>query len=54
MADLEKATKPMTIYSRMKSYEAIYNHRIPSYLPYFLRLDGKNFSKYTRGLKKTF
>ena len=43
-----------TLDSRMKSYEAIHNHRIPSYLPYLLRLDGKNFSKYTKGLKRPF
>ena len=54
MADLAKTDPKMTIDSRMKIYEAIHNHRIPSYLPYLLRLDGKNFSKYTKGLKRPF
>lgn len=51
---LAKVDQKITIDDRMKSYEAIYNHKIPSYLPYLLRLDGKNFSKYTKGLQKPF
>jgi tRNA(His) guanylyltransferase len=39
---------------RMKAYEEEYNPRIPPYNPFIIRLDGKNFSKFTRGFKKPF
>jgi tRNA(His) guanylyltransferase len=38
----------------MKAYEEEYNPRIPPYCPFVIRLDGKNFSKFTRGFKKPF
>lgn len=38
----------------MKAYEEEYNPRIPPYNSFIVRLDGKNFSKFTKGFKKPF
>jgi len=42
----------LSLGDRMKSYEN--DIKIPSYLPFIVRFDGKCFSKFTKGLKKTF
>jgi tRNA(His) 5'-end guanylyltransferase len=39
---------------RMKTLENEYEFRIPPYNSFIIRLDGKNFSKFTKGLKKPF
>lgn len=39
---------------RIKGYEREYESEIAPYLPFIIRLDGKNFSKFTKGLKKPF
>lgn len=49
---MDDETKYEGLGYRMKSYEI--DDRIPPYKPYVCRLDGKNFSKYTKGLKKPF
>lgn len=43
-----------TLGDRMKGYEAIHDGKIPPYLPFIVRLDGKNFSKFTSGFRKPF
>lgn len=46
-------TKTETLGDRIKSYERIYTkERIPNNQPLIVRLDGKNFSSYTRSLVK--
>ncbi|AYV82092.1 MAG: tRNAHis guanylyltransferase [Homavirus sp.] len=47
-------TKPMIIGDRMKLYEKVYEAKIPPYQAFIIRLDGKNFSKFTNGFKKPF
>lgn len=39
---------------RMKAYEDEFNIKIEPYYPFIIRLDGKNFSKFTNGFKKPF
>lgn len=39
---------------RMKGYEAVWNLKLPKRLPVILRIDGKNFHNWTKGLKKPF
>jgi len=39
---------------RMKEYEKLQNQRFMKNLPVLVRLDGKNFSKFTKGLKRPF
>ncbi len=51
--------EPITIQTtalgdRMKQYENIHNSKIPTEHYYIIRLDGKNFSKFTKGFKKPF
>ena len=38
----------------MKAMEAVFEQQISPYNPYIIRLDGKNFSKFTKGFKKPF
>ncbi len=40
--------------SRMKALEDEYDQRVPPYSSFIVRLDGKNFSKLTKGLKQPF
>ena len=49
---MDDETKYAGLGDRMKSYEI--DERVPPYKPYVCRLDGKNFSKFTKGLKKPF
>jgi len=44
----------MNLSERMKMYEKLYSQKLMPGLPAFARLDGKNFSKFTKGLKKPF
>lgn len=39
---------------RIKKYEAIEKDKFMSYLPLYARIDGRNFSKYTKAFKKPF
>jgi len=39
---------------RMKEYESSVKINIESDNPFLVRLDGKNFSKFTKGFKKPF
>jgi len=39
---------------RMKEYEGEFEQRIPPYNSFIVRLDGKNFSKFTKGFRKPF
>lgn len=39
---------------RMKAIEAQYEMNVEPYYPFILRLDGKNFSKFTKGFKPPF
>jgi tRNA(His) guanylyltransferase len=39
---------------RIKSYEADNESRLPSSLPIVVRLDGRSFSKFTKGMKRPF
>ena len=43
-----------TLAERMKEYEHAYRRRLPSRVYTLLRLDGKNFSTYTKSLDKPF
>ena len=43
-----------TLGDRMKKLEAKYEMRILPTVPFILRLDGKNFSTFTRGFKRPF
>lgn len=40
--------------NRMKAYEKSYRQKLPKRLPVLLRIDGKAFHTYTRGMKKPF
>lgn len=46
--------KPDTFASRMKGYEAVAQPVLMHRTPVIIRVDGKNFSKFTRGMKKPF
>jgi tRNA(His) guanylyltransferase len=50
MADMEQELEGLG--DRMKAYE--HDEKVPTYKPFIVRLDGKNFSKFTKGLKKPF
>lgn len=39
---------------RMKSYEALYSEKLMPYVPAYVRIDGRSFSKFTKGFKKPF
>lgn len=39
---------------RMKGYENTYRIKLPKRLPIIIRIDGKSFHTYTRGMKKPF
>lgn len=39
---------------RMKEYEKRLNNKLMPLLPIYIRLDGKNFSKFTKGLEKPY
>lgn len=43
-----------TLENRMMNYENSYKHKMTRTLPTFARLDGNNFSKFTKDLKKPF
>ena len=43
-----------TLDDRMKAYERELNFKIPPYKPFIARLDGRSFSKFTKGLKSPF
>ena len=47
-------TKQQTLGDRMKSYEAVYELKVPRDKPFLVRLDGRSFSKFTKGMKKPF
>lgn len=40
--------------ARMKQYEAVNDRILVPKMPFIIRVDGKNFSTYTRGFKKPF
>lgn len=40
--------------TRLKNYESFYNQRLLPKLPVVVRCDGKNFSKFTKGLKRPY
>jgi tRNA(His) 5'-end guanylyltransferase len=46
--------KKNSLNSRMKSYEACYDVRVPARTYVIIRLDGKGFSKYTKMFEKPF
>jgi len=48
------AKKTNNLASRMKSYEACYDFKIPARTYVIIRLDGKGFSKYTQRFEKPF
>ncbi|UNH58528.1 tRNA(His) guanylyltransferase Thg1 family protein [Bacillus phage vB_BsuS_PJN02] len=39
---------------RMKGYENTYRMKLPKRMPVLIRIDGKAFTKYTKGMKKPF
>lgn len=39
---------------RMKDYEALYSNKLLPYAPIYIRLDGRSFSKFTKGFDKPF
>lgn len=43
-----------TLGDRMKSYEGLSRHYLERKQPVIIRVDGKSFSKYTKGFKKPF
>lgn len=43
-----------TFGNRMKDYENSYRNKMPKRMPVLLRIDGKAFHTYTRGMKKPF
>ena len=43
-----------TLSDRMKAYEKDKDSKILPYLPFIVRLDGNNFSKFTKGFNKPF
>lgn len=43
-----------TLGDRMKQYEDVYNLVVPASMPFLIRLDGRNFSKFTAGFQKPF
>lgn len=45
---------PETLADRMKLYESVYSDRLDPDLPIIVRVDGKNFSKYTKLFQKPF
>jgi len=45
-------TQKDSLGDRMKSYEAVVDYTLPPRLPVILRVDGKAFHSYTRGLKR--
>ena len=47
-------SKNATLSERMKGYEDIYKFKVVPRTVFALRLDGKNFSKYTKNLTKPF
>lgn len=47
-------SKPSPLGARMKGYEQTYRRTLPGRTYTLLRLDGKNFSSYTKGLDKPF
>ena len=46
--------KPETLADRMKLYEGKYSDRLINDMPVIIRIDGKNFSKYTKQFQKPF
>jgi len=46
--------EPENLAARMKLYESVYAQRLDSDLPIIIRVDGKNFSKYTKNFSKPF
>jgi len=46
--------EPETLADRMKLYEGVYAQRLDPDLPIIIRVDGKNFSKYTKQFSKPF
>ena len=46
--------EPETLADRMKLYEKVYSDRLDPELPIVIRVDGKNFSKYTKQFQKPF
>lgn len=45
---------PKSLEDRMRLYEKKYSNRLNSDIPVIIRVDGKNFSKYTKQFKKPF
>lgn len=39
---------------RMKEYESINNNKLMNFLPVYARIDGRSFSKFTKGLDRPF
>jgi len=39
---------------RMKTYENVFRHKLPRRMPMILRIDGKAFHTFTKGMKKPF
>lgn len=54
MEDSTGTPPPRPLADRMKSYEAVYEFRLPSATPTILRLDGHAFSKFTANFAKPF
>ena len=48
------AAKPLSLGSRMKRYEFAYRMKVPNDRPVLIRLDGRSFSNFTRGMNKPF
>ena len=46
--------KKDSLADRMKQYEAVNDRYLVPKIPFIIRVDGKNFSTYTRGFKKPF
>lgn len=51
---LEMKNKNVDLMTRMKLYESVYAKRLDPDLPIIIRVDGKNFSKYTKQFSKPF
>lgn len=49
-----ESSNPETLAERIKLYEGVYSDRLMSDMPIIVRIDGKNFSKYTKQFKKPF
>lgn len=54
LSDLGIEKEPQTLAERIKAYEGVSSSRLYRNMPVIIRVDGKNFSKYTKKFNKPF